>query len=163
MNQWRFFFAGISLAILCACAAQQEVTTTPASPPAVKTSPPSPVKEAPVIQGANLPCTVVNSAEALTVSYPEESLYRNGAVLPKEEGLACLEALADWLKNAPTDHWQMIVSGENGQGFDPLALADKRQELLQRFFSRKGVGQDGWSWQTVTEQDLQLQLLEVKP
>ncbi|MBW2689300.1 MAG: hypothetical protein JRC99_05155 [Deltaproteobacteria bacterium] len=110
-----------------------------------------------------MPCTVVNSAEALTVSYPAESLYRNGAVLPKEEGLACLEALADWLKNAPTDHWQMIVSGENGQGFDPLALADKRQELLQRFFSRKGVGQDGWSWQTVTEQDLQLQLLEVKP
>jgi hypothetical protein len=49
------------------------------------------------------------------------------------------------------------VAGEEGQGFDPLALAGKRQELLQRFFIRRGLEQKDWEWQTVVGQGEQLE------
>jgi hypothetical protein len=153
MNRWRLLFAGLTLSTLCACAAPLG-TSTPASV--------SPVAKAPSVQIANLPCAEVNSSELLTISYPAETIYRNGAALPKEEGLACLEALAGWLKSVPQSRWQVTVSGEDGHGFDPLALAGKRQELLQRFFARKGLELKNWKWQTAVGQGEQLQLIELK-
>ena len=92
------------------------------------------------------------------VRYPVESIYRGGAVLPKQEGLVCLEELANWLKSVPQNRWKVTVSGEEGHGFDPLELAAKRQELLQRFFARKGLEQKEWEWQTVVGQGEQLEL-----
>ena len=145
MNRWRLFFAGIVLSILCACAAQQGVTTPPV------------VKKTPSIQVTDLPCAEVNSTDSLTIHYPSENLYLSGAVLPKQEGLTCLEELANWLKSVPQNRWQVTVAGEEGQGFDPLALAAKRQELLQRFFARRGLEQKDWEWQTVVGQGEQLQ------
>ncbi len=153
MNRWRLLFAGITLSTLCACAAQPG-SMTPATV--------SPVVKSPSVPVANLPCAEVNSVESVTISYPAEAIYRNGAVLPKEEGLACLEVLAGWLRSVPQNSWQVTVSGEDGHGFDPLALAGKRQELLQRFFARKGLELKDWQWQTALEAGQQLQLLELK-
>ena len=150
MNLWRLFLAGVILGTLCACAAQQGVTTTPVDAPAVK--------KTPSIQVTDLPCAEVNNTGPLMIRYPSENLYRNGAVLPKQEGLACLEDLANWLKSTPQSRWQVTVAGEGGQGFDPLALAAKRQELLQRFFARRGLEQKDWEWQTVVGQGEQLEL-----
>ncbi|GEM_PF-5924772 len=146
MNRWRLFWAGIVLITLCACAAQQRVTTSPV------------FKNPSSIQMADLPCAETNASGSLIIRYPSENLYRSGAVLPKQEGLACLEELASWLKSVPQDHWQVTVAGEEGQGFDPLALAAKRQELLQRFFARKGLEQKDWQWQTMIGQGEQLEL-----
>ena len=153
MNRWRLLFAGITLGTLCACAAQPG-SVTPATV--------SPVVKSPSVPVANLPCAEVNSVESVTISYSAEAIYRNGAVLPKEEGLACLEVLSDWLRSVPQSRWQVTVSGEDGHGFDPLALAGKRQELLQRFFARKGLELKDWQWQTALEAGQQLQLLELK-
>ncbi len=153
MNRWQLLFAGITLSTLCACA-EQPGSVTPATV--------SPVVKAPSVLIANLPCAEVNSVVPVTINYPAEAIYRNGAALPKEEGLACLEVLSDWLKNVPRSRWQVTVSGEDGHGFDPLALAGKRQELLQRFFDRKGLELKDWQWQTALGAGEQLQLLELK-
>lgn len=153
MNRWRLLCAGITLSTLCACAAQTGAPTTATTPAVAK---------APAIQLADLPCAEINSTDSITIRYPVETIYRNGAALPKEEGLACLEVLSDWLKGVSQSRWQVTVSGEAGHGFDPLALAAKRQELLQRFFARKGLELKNWQWQTVAGQGEQLQLLEVK-
>ncbi len=120
------------------------------------------VAKEPSVQVADLPCAEIDSTDSVTIRYPTETIYRNGAALPKEEGLACLEVLSDWLKSVSQSRWQVTVSGEAGHGFDPLALAAKRQELLQRFFARKGLELKDWQWQTAVGQGEQLQLLEVK-
>ena len=153
MNRWRLLFAGFTLGILCACAAQTGAPTTATTPAVAKV---------PSVQIADLPCAKIDSTDSVTIHYPVETIYRSGAALPKEEGLTCLEVLSDWLKSVPQNHWKVTVSGEAGHGFDPLALAAKRQELLQRFFARKGLNLEGWQWQTVAGQGEQLQLLEVK-
>ncbi len=147
MNRWRLLFAGITLGVLCACAAQPGTTT---------------VATGPSVQVATLPCAEVGSADVVMIRYPAETIYRNGAVLPKEGGLACLEVLADWLNSTPQSRWQVTVAGEDGHGFDPLELAGKRQELLQRFFARKGLELKDWEWQTVAGQSEQLQFYELK-
>jgi hypothetical protein len=159
MNRWRLLFAGITLGTLCACAAQPG-GTTPATIPSTAKTPA--VTKSSSVQITNLPCAEVNSNEPVSIRYPAETIYRNGAALPKEEGLVCLNLLSDWLKSVPQSRWQVTVAGEEGHGFDPLALAGKRQELLQRFFARKGLESKGWEWQTVVGQGEQLHLLELK-
>ncbi len=146
MNRWRFLLAGVILLALSGCAVQPQ-TSTPATS----------------VKLANLPCAETSrETNAMTISYPAETLYQNGAVLPKQTGLACLEALAGGLSSVPLSRWQATVSAEEGYGFDPLQLAGKRQELLQRFFARKGIETKDWQWQTEIGQGQQLQLLELK-
>lgn len=156
MNRWRLLFAVATLAALCACAAQPgpAPATLPATTPVVARTP--------AIQPANLPCATVDKTDVVTISYPAEAIYRSGAVLPKEEGLACLEVLSGWLKGLPQSRWQVTLSGEDGHGFEPLALAGKRQELLERFFLRKDIEVKAWEWQTAAGQAEQLQLRELK-
>lgn len=164
MNRCRFFLPGILLLTLCACAAQQgSEKTSPASisgtASALTPGPVSPgAKAAPSIEVPALPCAEVVRAEGITIRYQGETLYRGGSVLPREEGLVCLEALTDWLKSVPQSRWQVTSSGEADFGFDPLALAGKRQELLQRFFARRGVESQTDGWQAVAGQGPQLQL-----
>ncbi len=152
MNRWQLVFAGIILGMLCGCAVQQEIP--PATIPGVAKKLTMTVTE--------LPCAEVSSVKSVLIRYPADNLYRNGAILPGEEGLRCLEALAQWLKSVPQSRWQVVVSGEGGHGFDSLDLAGKRQELLQRFFTRKGVVMKNWEWQTAAGQDEQMQLLQLK-
>jgi hypothetical protein len=154
MNRWRLLFAGIILTTtLCACAAQQTTMST-----AADSSPQAAMRAA--IKTTELPCSEVSNSEAVRVRYPGVTLYRGGSALPKAEGLACLEVLADWLKGVSYKQWQVTVSGEAGYGFDPLALAGKRQQLLQRFFTRKGVDLQKWQWQAVADEGTQLQFAE---
>lgn len=134
--------------LLHACAPTQQQTAGPGDVP-----PPL----APSITITDLPCAETSPGDQINIVYATESLYRKGAVLPKVEGLACLEVLSDWLKTAPRTKWQVAVGGEAGYGFEPLAIAGKREELLQRFFTRKGVETSGWSWLSVADQDRQLQ------
>lgn len=123
------------------------LTLACAGPPGAEGATPGSLASVP-----ELPCAETRKryvADALTVLYPAPNLYLRGAVLPKEEGLACLDVFTDWLKNMPSTAWQVTVGGETGTRFDPQALADKRLELLQRYFQRKGVEMAGWTWQTV--------------
>jgi len=152
MKRWQLFCTVMTLTLLCACAAQQQAGAP--SKPAVS------MAKAPAISAGELPCAETGEAGSLQVRYPTESLYRSGAVFPKQEGLDCLDVLVDYLKGAPKVHWELTLSGEEGYGFDPLALAGKRQELLQRYFQRKGLVIKDWQWQTVNEPGLQLQLAE---
>lgn len=149
MKQWRLLCALLTLGVLCGCAAQQTTTTPSASP--------APVAPTIKVQTDELPCASVSTEETLQINYPEESLYRSGAVLPKQEGLACLDVLSEWLKSQK-NRMQIMVSGEEGYGVDPLALAEKRQQLLQQFFERKGVETKNLQWQALSEQGIQLQL-----
>lgn len=92
------------------------------------------------------------------IRYGGEKIYHGGSVLPSQEGLVCLEALTNWLKNVPQSRWQVTSAGEANVGFDPQALAAKRQELLQRFFARQGLESQAEEWQAIAEQGPQLQL-----
>ena len=148
MILWRSLFYLSSCVFLFACAAPLQTVETTEPPAAVI---------APAVTIADLPCAVINNAEALTITYPSESLYQSGAALPKMEGLACLEVLADWLQTVSDRAWQINVGGEDGYGFDPQKLAEKRQDLLERFFQRKGIDTSGWLWQTTPDQKMQLQ------
>jgi hypothetical protein len=105
---------------------------------------------------------VTSIDDLLTIEFPALGLYRGGAVLPKEVGLVCLEKFADWLASRPNVRWQVTVSREAGYWFDPLALASKREELLKRFFSRRGFAVQDWQWLPVTRKVNQLQLVELK-
>ena len=152
MTSWRFFSAAFILVLLSACAAQQPGTAPVGSAgPQVK---PSDVKV------TDFPCPQIATAEGLQVKYPGESLYRSGAAFPIQDGLTCLQALAGWLKTIPGTQLLFTVSGEEGHEFDALALAAKRQELLQRYFKRQGVNVEGWQWTTVKSADSQLQITQ---
>ena len=118
----------------------------------------------PAFSAQDLPCAEVRQryvGDALKVVYTSPSIYRRGAVLPKMEGLACLDVLADWLISRPRNKWKLSVGSETGTGFDSQALGDKRQELLQRYFLRKGIDTSGWKWQSGSRHH-QLRLDELK-
>ncbi len=118
----------------------------------------------PAFSAQDLPCAEVRQryvGDALKVVYKSPSIYRRGAVLPKREGLACLDVLADWLISRPRNTWKLSVGSETGTGFDSQALGDKRQELLQRYFLRKGIDTSGWTWQSGSRHH-QLRLDELK-
>lgn len=151
MNPWRPLLAPLLMGALYACAASPE-------PPAAAGRVPS----VPVSRATQPPCAEAVSVEDGTLRYPAESLYRSAAVLPHEAGLACLQGLANWLKSAPRGRWQVTVSGEEGYGFEPLELAGKRQQLLQRFFDRQGIDWQDWQWQTSVGVDEQLRLFLLK-
>lgn len=152
MNFLRRMLAATLLGALCACGMLPGPSQTTAPPVATATPP----------GVESLPCAVVSGGEDLEIGYPAESLYLGGAVLPKGEGLACLEVLADWLKRAPQARWQIVVRGEAGHGVEPLALADRRMELLKRFFARQAVATEAWQWQAEAGPGAQLELRRLK-
>lgn len=164
MNRWRFFFPGIVLLTLCACAAQPGDIKTSADGSSTTTALETPelsspgTSSLPSIEVPALACAEIVRTEGVTIRYQAEKLYQGGAVLPSEAGLLCLEALADWLKGAPQSRWQVTAAGEADFGFDPQALAGKRQELLRRFFDRKGIQVQSMEWLTLAGQGPQLQL-----
>ena len=125
-----------------------------ASFPSARAAGPSEVaaSDPPTIAAPALPCAEVKKrfvTDAVTVLYTSQNIYRNGAALPKLEGMTCLEVLVDWLKSVPQVAWQITVGGVNSSSIDPQALANKRQELLQRYFYRQGIDTSSWSWQAV--------------
>jgi len=118
----------------------------------------------PAFSAHDLPCAEVRQryvGDALKVVYTSPGIYSRGAVLPKMEGLACLDVLADWLISRPRNTWKVSVGSEAGTGFDSQALGNKRQELLQGYFLRKGIDTSGWKWQSGSRHH-QLRLDELK-
>ena len=118
----------------------------------------------PAFSAQDLPCAEVRQryvGDALKVVYTSPSIYHKGAVLPKMEGLVCLDVLADWLISRPRNTWKFSVGSETGTGFDSQALGNKRQELLQKYFLRKGIDTSGWKWQSGSRHH-QLRLDELK-
>lgn len=154
MNRWRLLCAVLTLLILNACGAPQPGTTSPGT--TSQQTKPSAIKV------ADLPCADINTEASLQISYPGESLYRSGAALPSQEGLACLNSLSGWLKTVSGTPLLLSVSGEEGHEFDAEALAAKRQELLQRYFERQGIDTGAWQWSTEKGAGFQLQVSESK-
>ena len=118
----------------------------------------------PAFSAHDLPCAEVRQryvGDALKVVYTSPSIYHKGAVLPKMEGLTCLDVLVDWLISRPRNTWKLSVGSETGTGFDSQALGNKRQELLQKYFLRKGIDTSGWKWQSGSRHH-QLRLDELK-
>jgi len=118
----------------------------------------------PTFSAHDLPCAEVRQryvGDALKVVYTSPSIYHKGAVLPKMEGLVCLDVLVDWLISRPRNTWKFSVGSESGTGFDSQALSNKRQELLQKYFLRKGIDTSGWKWQSGSRYH-QLRLDELK-
>jgi len=118
----------------------------------------------PAFSAHDLPCAEVRQryvGDALKVVYTSPSIYHKGAVLPKMEGLVCLDVLVDWLISRPRNTWKFSVGSETGTGFDSQALGNKRQELLQKYFLRKGIDTSGWKWQSGSRHH-QLRLDELK-
>lgn len=119
----------------------------------------------PNIPVPNLPCVEVTKryqTDAVTLVYIAETLYDQSAILPTQQGLDCLNKLAGWLKTLPHISWQVSVGGEPVAPFSPMAVAEKRKDLLLKFFQRKGLAMTDWSWQAITwrvnGQQIQLRL-----
>ncbi|MDT8422046.1 MAG: hypothetical protein RQ754_16585 [Desulfuromonadales bacterium] len=156
MKFLRWALVIISSGLLCACVSSKL---------AIKPSGAASATTVAAITAPELPCAEVKQRfvnDAVTVLYAAPSLYPSGAVLPKMEGLVCLDGLVDWLSGRQQIAWKVSVGGETGASFDPQALANKRQELLQRYFLRKGIDTSGWTWLAapgrVNGREVQLQL-----
>lgn len=158
MKRWCLLCAGLFLINLSACAPPPGTPLTPATV-ATKTGPAG-ASATPVLPKrlSERPCALVEAGPPLVIRYAADSLYRPAAVLPTEAGLSCLEDLAVWLKSVAGDQWQATVSAEEGYGFAPQALAEKRRELLERFFVRRGLAAQSWAWQIGSEPGAQLEL-----
>ncbi|MBE0503254.1 MAG: hypothetical protein IBX46_03910 [Desulfuromonadales bacterium] len=113
-----------------------------APPPAVLPPAPEPSWSEKLLQQASvLPIARVTiTAGRLTIAYPQESLFATGAVLPLAGGAEALDPLAALLRNYPQAIWDARVLAATNHGADyDLALAQKRQELLQSYLRNAGV------------------------
>lgn len=153
LQQWLLIL--ISSGLLCACVPAQQAIEPEEDV----------VKTVPTIATSELACAEVQTrfvGDARTVRYVSQNIYRSGAALPTVEGMACLDVLADWLRNKPQLAWKITIGGETQTGFDAQALVNKRQELLQRYFLRKGIDTEDWEWQNIPRHKVQLRLDELK-
>ena len=119
--------------LLLACAAPPP--PAPPAAPEVRLDPAALRNEA-----AALPGVDVAAAEPLTLSYPGAALFAEGAVLPLPGGTAVLDPLVAFLLAHPELHWAGTVrSGAAASQTYGAELAEKRLELLARFFRGRGV------------------------
>lgn len=92
---------------------------------------------------AALPGAVVaQQGDLLTIRYPDQVLFATGAALPFPGGRELLDPLSDLLLSLPDGAWQGTVRVAPGTSFgQEQLLADKRVELLARYFNRRGLPQ----------------------
>ena len=130
--------------------------------------PPPVVAPAPVLswserlqkQATTLPAAQISTATgSLTIAYPQESLFSVGAVLPLAGGAEALDPLAALLRVYPQASWDARVRAatSNGAEYD-LTLAQKRQQLLQRYLHHAGVANDRITWQASSGDGIPLEL-----
>jgi outer membrane protein OmpA-like peptidoglycan-associated protein len=88
---------------------------------------------------ANLPAAQL-STQPLRITYPQGSLFSQGAVLFYAGGPQALDPLAAVLLAHPQSRWQGTVTAQSPISPEhALALAQARARLLQRYLQRKGV------------------------
>jgi hypothetical protein len=91
-------------------------------------------------QLASLPGAEIGTGPELTLSYPGEALFASGAALPFPGGTELLNPLTEVMTTFPAVRWTGTVRAHGGVSpKDDQALAEKRTELLQRFFARRGI------------------------
>lgn len=141
---------GLLLTFLTACSA-------PGGPATPTTAPDT----TPQKVASELSAAEITAGPPQTISYPPASLYRSGAALPDDDGLKALEELAQWLNRSPESRWQGQLAVADGDKEQSLALANKRIELLQRFFARQGLSleQLNWKAEAIPGPDLELKRL----
>lgn len=121
-------FAGLVLLLLTSC-------IPPSGPPPVKFD-----RVALSAQLAELPGVRVSPDAELQFSYPAQSLFGFGAVLPLPGGTRLLDPLAAFLLRNPGLRWQVDVQVKTEYGTDyDQTLAEKRSELLATYLLIKGV------------------------
>jgi len=88
----------------------------------------------------------VMSADRLQVSYPDDSLFANGAVLPLPGGMAVIDPLVELLlQNKEFQATGTVRSSGHDAEYDQL-LAVKRLEILARIFQNRGLPQERLKW-----------------
>lgn len=87
-----------------------------------------------------LPGAEVSAGNPPVVRYPGDSLFASGAALPLPGGTAVLDPLAEILASVPHLRWRGTVRAETeiSREYDH-ALAEKRAELLARYFAGRGI------------------------
>jgi hypothetical protein len=90
-------------------------------------------------QLAQLPGVTIESSQPPQFSYPEQTMFADGAVFPLPGGTPLLEPLALFLTST-SGSWRADVRAKTTYGpeYDQL-LAEKRSELLATYLSKKGV------------------------
>lgn len=113
-------------------------------------------QEAIAAQLDRLPGVLVQRQNGLQFSYPEQSMFGAGAVLPLPGGTGLLDPLAEFLLRNAGLVWQVDVQAHTGHGavYDQT-LAEKRSELLASYLLSKGVELNFLNFQpTAAEEDL---------
>lgn len=133
------------------------------APPPPPLAPPPPVLtrfEQLHQQAATLPSAQVTTTEGkLSITYPQESLFITGSVLPLAGGAEALDPLVTLLDSFPETTWDATVRAATANGADyDLSLAQKRSELLQRYLRQGGVANDRVIWQAKSGDGLPLEL-----
>lgn len=104
---------------------------------------PPPVARDPAVlrqQMAALPGATVGPDETLTVSYPGEVLFAQGAALPLPGGTDVLDPLAALLVSHSESRGRVTVRAQTGISAEyDQSLAQKRAELLGRYFRNRGI------------------------
>lgn len=117
-------FVLLFLVLLSACAVQKE------SPEIIKQQ-----AEGGLLA---LPKALV-SADETRISYPGESLFAPGAVLPLPGGIDVIGPLVDFfVQNPKLTAVATVRSSGNGNDYD-RRIAEKRAELLEKIFRNRGV------------------------
>ena len=101
--------------------------------------------ERPLLPPSGLPGAEISTAPPLTIVYSGTAIYPAGSVLPDPEGLSRLESLALWLQGNSKVIWQVRTWLESTDP-DASARAEKRRQLLARYFERKGLDVTRWDW-----------------
>lgn len=129
----------VPLALPLLFAACAPLSSAPSKAPAGKTAQAA-LEERFAAQLAALPGAVVERQETtLTIRYPDQVLFADGAALPFPGGRELLDPLSELLL-LPAAPWQGTVRVAPGSAFgQEAALADKRVELLTRYFARRGL------------------------
>jgi outer membrane protein OmpA-like peptidoglycan-associated protein len=111
-------------------------------------------------EATTLPAAQVSTATgSLIITYPQESLFATGAVLPLAGGAEALDPLAALLRAYPQASWDARVRAVTSNGADyDLTLAQKRSELLQRYLRHAGVADNRVSWQASSGDGIPLEL-----
>jgi len=113
-----------------------------APPPAPPQVPAAPVLDVAALrlEAGALPGVVIGAGEPLRLEYPGEILFAAGAALPLPGGTALLDPLAEFLLTHPEVSWTGTLRAETGISPEyDAALAEKRRELLERYFRNKGI------------------------